>query len=302
MRRAIEKWVAYKLNNGNWKPRTAKKALQWSYHFAQDLEERYHITSLHQINQEVMTRYRREKFPEFTQDGRYRAQEYLSDLFNWCVQHELLLVSPLIPWQRIRRPAPALRFLSLEQIQTILQSLDTSTPQGIQRRTVIEIFYATAIRQNELLQLNLDHIDISKRTLLVERGKNDKSRLLPVIPSAVRWLREHLEKSRPHLVRDLRCSALFVGKTGLRIGPVYITKLMKKLRQTTGIKPISAHVFRHSCATHLMNAGVALSYIQRFLGHEKLETTQRYLQILSEEVYAQYTLAHPRDRFEIEPE
>ena len=93
--------------------------------------------------------------------------------------------------------------------------------------------------------------------------------------------------------------ALFIGCSGSRIDQGYINRLMRRLRERTGISPISCHVFRHSCATHLMDAGVLLPYIQLLLGHSDILTTQLYLRVSSMELKEKSLTAHPRYKWSL---
>lgn len=294
---ALEQWINEKKSNGDWNTNTAKAITIWARFFARFFKQRYRINTVEKISRKYLILYRREHL-RFKKTSHQRTVEYrLFSFFNWCIHSGLLLFSPLVGWKRIGSLAPADRALSVEQIQTILNAIDTTTIYGLQARTIIETLYATAIRFMELAALDIDDVDITAGLLWIHHGKGDKGRIVPITKSALTWLRHYLKEARPQLIKDMSCRALFINSRGGRIGGVSLYYLTKKLREITSISPISPHMFRHSCATHLMEAGVPLPYIQVFLGHSDIRSTEIYLHVTAIELKKKYGLAHPRDKW-----
>ena len=192
------------------------------------------------------------------------------------------------------------RVLSKQQIHDIVNTINTEDSYGIQNRCIVELSYATAIRISELIQLNTTDIDLHNRQVIIKHGKGRKQRILPLIHLAVFWLKKYLKTARLRLLKKEKCFALFIGKTGGRVSASYIDRLMKQLREKTNIPGISIHALRHSCATHLLQQGLDIVYIQKLLGHDLLTTTQRYLNVDTILLRKQYIKAHPRDNISVD--
>jgi RHS repeat-associated protein len=146
---------------------------------------------------------------------------------------------------------------------------------------------------------NLDHgdYDSTTRTLVVRKGKNGKSRMLPVGERAAAWLDRFLTESRPlfdHLPRE---TALFLSGYGTRFSPAYLGNWIKKLLKRCGIdKPGSCHLWRHSCATDMHRGGADIRYVQEMLGHERIETTQIYTHVHIDALRDVHTRCHPHGK------
>lgn len=296
---ALTQWIDEKYCTGCWNDFTTRTVRIWAKSFTRFLKEHYQCSQLDQINRKVLQQYRSDFLKQQSLHWQRHIISHLSNFFAWACRHSLLLVSPVADWKRIGYIKPAQRLFSFSQIETILAAIDISTPRGILDRTLIETLYATAIRRGELWHLVLSDLDIAKGRLYIH-GKGGKERIVPITRSALAWLRIYLKDARPYLAKDLHTDALFLNSCGrpYAIGP--LAKLMKQLRQKTGINPLTAHMFRHSCATHLMQAGVSLRYIQLFLGHSYITSTQQYLHVINQEMMVKYDLAHPRDQLKID--
>ena len=302
MERLINQWVDEQRAAGRWNERSARQGYFWGKHFAGYFKQHYKITSVGQIKPEHLAQYRKDRVNHLAAYTQMNEYKFLSSFFSWCIDRKLLLYSPLSQWRMPPRPQLSPRYLTTEQIRKILDAIDTTTPAGIQNRAIVEMFYATAIRLSELTALDLSDVDIAVGRVWIHHGKGDKGRIVPVIRSSLSWIREYLKHGRPELIKDFACRSFFLGLSGGRIPKTYIEKLMRQLRERTGITPLSAHVFRHSCASHLMLSEVPLPYIQMFLGHKKLETTQYYLHLHTPELIKIYELSHPRDKLQIREE
>ncbi len=284
---------------GAWSRSTIRNTWNWARRFARFLRRQYRIDSLEQLTPTALQAYREDRLMGLALSSQNREMSYLVSFFRWCVDQGLLLSSPVAGWRYFDLPLPALRLLLPAQIQAVLRAIDTRTPDGIQDRALVETFYATAMRLSELTALDLHDVDLRLGTVWIRHGKGDKGRLLPLIPSALWWIGHYLKQGRGPLVKSPVCQALFIGKAGGRISPAHVHRLMKRLRQLTGVEPLSSHTLRHSCATHLMEADVPLPYIQAFLGHSQISTTQRYLHLLDPQLKQNYNAAHPRDKWAV---
>ncbi len=148
-------------------------------------------------------------------------------------------------------------------------------------RAMLAIYYGCGLRRNEGVCLNVGDINFDRALVHVRKGKNYKERFVPVSKSSLKYLQEYIYDHRPELLHGSKIEALFLGYYGKRMGGQSLLLRLKYLQhQTEDIdlieKEIGLHTLRHSIATHLLQAGMKLEYIARFLGHGSLESTQIY--------------------------
>jgi len=182
--------------------------------------------------------------------------------------------------------------LSVDEMSTLLDAPDASTPLGRRDRAILELFYASGIRLSELVALDLEDVDLAGRMVRV-MGKGRKERIVPFNPKAAAalkaWLRDRVALTR----RD----ALFVNARGGRLTGRSVQRLVARYVSSCSTRfGISPHALRHSFATHLLQAGADLRAIQELLGHVRLSTTQRYTHVNVAQLLDVYRKAHPRAR------
>jgi integrase/recombinase XerD len=202
------------------------------------------------------------------------------------------------PAEDLRAPRawPALpTYLSLEQVERLLDSPDVSTSKGVRDRALIELLYATGLRVSELVGLRASDLNLDAGYLTC-MGKGSKERVVPVGESAIDWVRRYLREARPALLRGRTSAWLFVsGPRGSALTRVGFWKLLKRYGAAIGIaRELTPHVVRHSFATHLLERGADLRAIQMMLGHADLSTTQIYTHVLEARLRAVYDQFHPR--------
>jgi integrase/recombinase XerD len=195
------------------------------------------------------------------------------------------------------RAWPALpKFLSLEEVDTLIAQPDVGTSLGLRDRAMIELLYATGLRVSELIAVRATdlHLDEQYMTCI---GKGSKERLIPIGDQAADWIRRYQREARPELVRKVRGgrAVLFVNARGGALSRVGFWKILKRYARKAGLPPtLSPHVVRHSFATHLLDRGADLRAIQMMLGHADLSTTQIYTHVLDARMRAVYDRFHPR--------
>jgi integrase/recombinase XerD len=187
------------------------------------------------------------------------------------------------------------KFLSVEEVDKLLEAPDVSEPRGLRDRALIEVLYATGLRVSELVNLKPQDLNLESG-YLTTTGKGRKQRLVPLGDEAASWVARYLKESRPALLKKRASPRLFVnarGGTGLtRVG---FWKILTAYGRQAGIgTSLSPHVLRHSFATHLLDRGADLRAIQMMLGHADLSTTQIYTHILDARLRAVYDKFHPR--------
>ncbi|NLT55276.1 MAG: tyrosine recombinase XerC [Actinomycetales bacterium] len=168
--------------------------------------------------------------------------------------------------------------------------------QAVRRRdtAVLELLYATGVRVGELCGLDVDDLDLDRRTVRV-LGKGAKERVVPFGVPARDAVRTWLEQARPVLTRPGSPPAVFLGVRGGRIGQRQVREVVHgMLARVDGVPSLGPHGLRHSAATHLLDGGADLRSVQELLGHATLTATQIYTHVSVERLRGSYRQAHPR--------
>ncbi|MFQ5928142.1 MAG: tyrosine recombinase XerC [Acidobacteriota bacterium] len=196
-----------------------------------------------------------------------------------------------------RLPDRKPHFLSVREMETILQLPDNRTERGVRDRAILELLYASGLRIGELVRMNLEDLSLEERLIKVY-GKGKKERLVPFGEKAKEALQRYLP-TRAALLRRQRTTrepnALFLNLRGFRISARSIQRNLEEyIRKSALLLDVHPHLFRHSFATHLLNNGADLRSIQELLGHENLSTTQKYTHLSIEELLKVYRATHPK--------
>lgn len=217
-------------------------------------------------------------------------------LFEHLVNTHKLLINPtegiVETCRKHRKIGPV---LTVEEVKRLMDQPNLSLRTGIRDRAVMEVLYATGIRLNELLSLQVYHADLKDKVLYIRKGKGRKQRMVPLGKTAAARLREYLEKIRSHHAKKRpKQRHLFLLNTGDVITAACIRASLRTYRIRAGItKPVSPHTFRRTCATHLLQAGADIRYIQKLLGHRHLKTTQSYTKIMPVQIKQTHNATHP---------
>jgi len=195
------------------------------------------------------------------------------------------------------RAWPALpKFLSIEQVDTLIAQPDVATPLGLRDRAMIELLYATGMRVSELIGVRPDDLHLRQQYVTCI-GKGNKERLIPIGEQAADWVAKYLRDGRPALVSPKARSSprVFLNVRGGALSRVGFWKILKAHGRRAKLPPaLSPHVVRHSFATHLLERGADLRAIQMMLGHADVSTTQIYTHVLAARLRAVYDRFHPR--------
>lgn len=184
--------------------------------------------------------------------------------------------------------------LTIAEMFTLLNQPDT-TICGIRDRCMMELLYSTGMRRMEILGLNINDIYVDTASIFIRRAKGEKNRVVPFGSMAKKYLRMYLP-SRFELLTKESGEAVFLGNDGRRMNKQMLGRLIHFYAQKAGIfKNMTPHLFRHTCATHLLNNGASILHIQKLLGHSRVETTTRYLRISIESLKKVHSEFHPRE-------
>ena len=183
--------------------------------------------------------------------------------------------------------------LSVEEVSSILESVDLKAPFGKRNRAILEVLYGCGLRVSEAASLRISHVYLTEGFIDVI-GKGDKQRLVPLGEVAAEAIRAYLP-DRPAPAERRFEDILFLNKFGKPLSRVSIFKLVKDQAMVAGIhKEISPHTFRHSFATHLIENGADLRIVQEMLGHESILTTEIYTHIDTSTWHQSVLEHHPR--------
>ena len=186
--------------------------------------------------------------------------------------------------------------LTLEEIDTLIESIDLSTNEGQRNRTILETLYSCGLRVSELCNLKLSDLYLEEGFIKVE-GKGSKQRLIPISPRAIRELQLYfLDRNQISIKKDYE-DYVFISKRGKNISRITVFHIIKTLAEAIGMKKtISPHTFRHSFATHLLEGGANLRAIQCMLGHESIGTTEIYTHLDTSRLRSEIIEHHPRNK------
>lgn len=221
----------------------------------------------------------------------------LKSFFKYCFKRGYIEKNPahllVIPKKEKTLP----KTVTPDDIVRLLESIDISSPQGLQDRAILEILYSTGIRVSELVSLNILDVDLRSSQISVI-GKGNKQRMIPIGSTAHRIMKEFLrERSKLYGKRTDADAhrALFLAASGQRIYDRSIRHTVERyLKIHSEVTQKSPHVLRHSFATHMLDNGADIRIIKEFLGHSNLAATQIYTHTSVERLKNVYEQAHPR--------
>jgi integrase/recombinase XerD len=219
----------------------------------------------------------------------------LKDWFRWLTKQNVLMHNPAseveLPRMEKRLPDAA---LTLSQMAALLAVPNVSDPLGLRDRAMLELFYSTGVRRSELCRLELPDFHAERRTLHVRKGKGKKDRMVPVGEQAAAWIEKYLVAVRPRLCLDTRTPAMFLTGYGGPFNADVLSRQVSAMMEKAGLSGKgSCHMLRHTCATHMLEGGADIRYIQQLLGHEKLETTAIYTEVNIRQLQEVHRRCHP---------
>jgi integrase/recombinase XerD len=190
--------------------------------------------------------------------------------------------------------------LSLSDINKIIDAIDVSSDLGQRNHCIIEVLYGCGLRVSELIDLKISNINFKENYIKII-GKGNKIRFVPLAHYTAGLLQMYIQEVRSKIkINKKHEDTLFLNSRGTSMSRVIVFLIIKELTDKAGVsKKISPHTFRHSFATHLMQNGADLRFIQEMLGHSSITTTQVYTHLKTEELRDVILTFHPRNKTKI---
>jgi integrase/recombinase XerD len=226
-----------------------------------------------------------------------RMLSSIRSFFNYLILEKIISIDPteLIESPKIGRKLPDV--LSIEEVTQIIETIDLSKPEGTRNRAILEFMYSSGLRVSEVTDLKISNILLSDQLLRVV-GKGNKERIIPITEISLKWLNFYFEHMRNHLsISSGHEDFVFLNRRGKRLSRMMIFNIIRDQAQNIGIKKnVSPHTFRHSFATHLVEAGADLRAVQEMLGHASITTTEIYTHLSKNALRNEILNYHPRYR------
>lgn len=186
--------------------------------------------------------------------------------------------------------------LSLQDINRIIAAIEVNTDLGKRNQCIIEVLYGCGLRVSELIDLKISNINFKEQYIKVH-GKGNKTRFVPLADYTAELLESYIKEVRSKgKINKKYEDTLFLNSRGTSMSRVIVFLIIKELTDKAGVnKKISPHTFRHSFATHLLQNGADLRYIQEMLGHSSITTTEIYTHLKTEELRDVILSYHPRN-------
>lgn len=221
-------------------------------------------------------------------------------LFRWMVRRGYVLADPstAIALPKLKDPLPK-TILTKREMVRVLNEPNVDTPIGLRNRALLEVMYSTGLRNMEVRNLKLYDVNTKDGEAHVRYGKGGVDRVVPLGEIAAKYVDLYVKESRPKLLGWKEDPGyLFLGRLGKQLDATTVNHhIVQEIADRVGLKKhITAHGFRHTCATHLLKGHASLRHIQRLLGHKSLESTQVYLRVEVGDLKKVLKRCHPRER------
>jgi integrase/recombinase XerD len=283
---------------------TVTRYLRFLDHFIAFLKE-WGVMSIFQVTQQHILDYQKEVFYHINKKGRQNLPQTqnnflktVKSFFHFLKAEGYLRYDPAKEVSYAKTPQTLPRtILTKAEIEKLLNVVDIHNPIGYRNRTILEVLYSTGIRRQELLNLKPQDIDYEKGFLRVIQGKGSRDRVVPLGKIAAKYLENYIKLVRIDLYQLKDSPYLFLSKRGNCLSAPALLQMINKYAKRVKLnKSVSPHVFRHTCATHLVQAKANIRCVQEILGHKSLDTTQKYTQITITDLKEAHSLCHPREK------
>jgi len=256
------------------------------------------IADLREVNRQTVRNYQLWLLSRGHADTTVQVHlQALRRFFEHLEAADIVLVSPCdgIFLPKLVRRLPKV-VLNHSQAMALLNTPDTQTKMGIRDKAILEMFYSTGIRLNEMARLTIQDADCAGGFLRVTNGKGGKDRIVPLGSQACQYVRIYMQKVRldwTKVTRDEHALWLTSRHPHGALKSQAIEAMVTQYGHESGLN-VTPHVWRHTCATHLVADGANIAYVQQLLGHRSLRTTQIYTRTTIGEIKTTHSNSHPR--------
>jgi integrase/recombinase XerD len=233
--------------------------------------------------------------------GQNNVLSYLKLFFVRLQAEGVVTRNPAALARYAKQPDPLPKdVLTPAEAVAILGAPDVSTFAGQRDRAIMETMYATGLRRAELRALAVLDVDLGSEVVYIRQGKGGKGRVVPLTRTACACLETYLRETRPALLGGQDSARLFVSPgnnpgEGFALGYHGLGNLIARYAKAAGVKKkVTPHLWRHTCATHLLQNRANLRHVQEMLGHKSLATTERYLRVTIADLKDAHRRHHPR--------
>ncbi|GIR88742.1 MAG: tyrosine recombinase XerD [Candidatus Neomarinimicrobiota bacterium] len=214
--------------------------------------------------------------------------------YRFLSSENILDENPVLLINNPKLPKKLPDVLSEKEISLIINAIQESSQFYQRDKAIIELLYSCGIRVTELCNLEMSNLFIDEDLIRV-MGKGNKERMLPLGVRSKKYLDDYIKHSRNSHIKKSGSSFVFVSRNGNQLTRAMINIILNKWTQASGLKKsVSPHKLRHSFATHLLEGGADLRFVQALLGHSDISTTQIYTHIDKHYLKEVYKIHHPR--------
>jgi len=292
MQELFNKYINYLVAERNVSPYTVRNYTTDLLDFFNFLRAK-EIYSLKEVDRHVLRNYLSRLLKQgFVKASIARKLSAIRSFYRYLLREGMISASPVADTSpKLDKRLPS--FLTLKEVEKLLNTPDLSKPQGQRDRALLELLYASGLRVSELVSLNPGQIDLDTGEIRVW-GKGSKERVTLMGKPAINALNTYINQGRPHLLSKRVSPALFLNRYGGKLTERSVQKMLEKYAKISGIgKRIHPHMLRHTFATHMLDGGADLRVVQELLGHANLSSTQIYTHVTKSQAKKVYLSAHP---------
>lgn len=218
----------------------------------------------------------------------------LRSFFKYNLKNKTIKTNPMTLISNPKQEKTLPKYLKYEDLERMINSIDTSSKEGIQNKLIIELLYSTGIRVSELVNIKLKDIKIKENQITI-LGKGNKERIVLFGKTAKTVLEQYIKEYKEYYQGNIMNEYLLINKKGKPLTTNKIELIVKKITRECSLKHnISPHTLRHTFATHMLENGADLKTVQELLGHENLKTTAIYTHVTNERLKHVFINSHPR--------
>jgi integrase/recombinase XerC len=296
MQEIISRYRNYLEAERNASPYTVRNYITDLVDFLQFLKSQQ-ISSLKEVDKHSLRNYLSQLLDRgFVKASIARKLSAIRSFYGYLLREGMVPVNPLVSTSSPKLDKRLPSFLTLSEVERLLEAPDVSNPRGLRDRALLEVLYASGLRVSELVNLDLAQVNLETNEIRVW-GKGSKERMVLMGQPAARAIITYLKRGRPALLGKKKTDALFLNRYGDRLVERRVQRILEKYATTVGVRRrVYPHMLRHTFATHLLDGGADLRVVQELLGHASLSTTQIYTHISQSQARKVYLSAHPLAR------